>query len=79
MPDIRQLLELVDGHTVTQERVKSIAEGHLQEIQAKIADLRKMEQTLSELADRCDGNDAADCPIIEALENGSRIDEVFAR
>jgi MerR family mercuric resistance operon transcriptional regulator len=68
MDEIRQLLSLVDGEQVSCERVKSIADEHLTDVRAKIADLRKMEWTLRELSDRCSGDDAPDCPIIDALQ-----------
>ncbi len=67
MNEIRQLLSLVDGEQVSCERVNAIAEHHLQDINAKITDLRKMQRTLSELAGRCSGDDVPDCPIIEEL------------
>ena len=70
MPDVRQLLSLVDGHEVTQERVKGIVNEHLAATREKIADLRKMELTLAALADSCDGDDVPHCPIIEALQAG---------
>ncbi len=67
MNEVRQLLSLVDGEQVSCERVKTIAEHHLQDIKAKIADLSKMQRTLKELASRCSGDDVPDCPIIEDL------------
>jgi MerR family transcriptional regulator, mercuric resistance operon regulatory protein len=42
--EIRNLWSLVDGAQVSCERVKLIAEDHLRDIRAKIADLRKMER-----------------------------------
>ena len=68
MIEIRELLSLVDGEQVSCERVKLIADAHRQDVQAKIADLKKMEQTLGELSSRCSGDDVPECPIIEALQ-----------
>ncbi|MDH3747545.1 MAG: helix-turn-helix domain-containing protein [Gammaproteobacteria bacterium] len=70
MDEIRQLLSLVDGKQISCERVKSIAEAHLQDINAKIRDLKKMQRTLSDLAGRCSGKDVPDCPIIDVLQKG---------
>lgn len=70
MSDVRQLLSLVDGHEVTQERVKGIVSEHLSATREKIADLRKMEATLATLADSCNGDDVPHCPIIEVLQSG---------
>ena len=68
MYEVRQLLSLVDGHQVSCAKVKSIAEEHLQDIKSKIADLRKMQRTLNEVASHCSGKDVPDCPIIDVLQ-----------
>jgi MerR family mercuric resistance operon transcriptional regulator len=68
MIEIRELLSLVDGEQVSCERVKLIADAHRQDVQEKIADLKKMEQTLGDLSSRCSGDDVPECPIIEALQ-----------
>lgn len=69
MEEVRQLLSLVDGKQISCERVKTIAEEHLQDIRTKIADLRKMQRTLVDLAGRCSGKDVPECPIIDMLQN----------
>lgn len=68
MEEIRDLLSLVDGEQVSCERVKSMAESHLRDIRAKIADLKRMQSTLSDLASHCSGDDVPDCPIIDSLK-----------
>jgi MerR family mercuric resistance operon transcriptional regulator len=68
MSEIRQLLSIVDGEQVSCERVKGVAEAHLADIRSKIADLKRMERTLSELSDGCSGEDVPECPIVEALQ-----------
>ena len=68
LDEIHGLLALVDGENVSCEQVKLIADNNLANIQAKIADLRKMEHTLSELSSNCSGNDVPQCPIIDALQ-----------
>lgn len=68
MDEIRQLLSLVDREQVSCERVRDIAEHHLEDIKAKITDLKKMQRTLSEMANRCSGRDVPDCPIIDVLQ-----------
>ena len=72
MEEIRQLLSIVDGEQVSCERVKDIADLHLLDIRSKIADLRKMERTLKDLAKQCSGDDVPDCPIIEVLQESRR-------
>ena len=71
LDEIRGLLSLVDREQVSCERVKHIADVHLLDIRAKLADLRKMERTLRELSASCSGTDVPDCPIIEALQANS--------
>lgn len=68
MDEIRQLLSLVDREQVSCERVKTIAEAHLTDIEAKIGDLRKIERSLRALADKCSGADVPECPIIDDLQ-----------
>ena len=68
MQEIRQLLGLVDGNEVSCERVKHIADAHLADIQAKIADLQKMKRSLQTLSADCSGQDVPDCPIIDVLQ-----------
>lgn len=65
--ELREMLSLADGkggscgeiHTMTRSRIVSIRQ--------KIADLRKLDATLSEISKRCARGDTPDCPIIEAL------------
>ena len=68
MQEIRELLSVVDGHHVSCERVKNLADTHLSDIRSKISDLRRMETTLRELSNQCSGDDVPECPIIEALQ-----------
>ncbi len=68
MAEIRGLLTLVDGEQISCERVKFIADTHLRDIKSKIADLRKMQRTLNDLASQCSGDDVPDCPIIDVLQ-----------
>lgn len=68
MEEIRQLLAIVDGDHVSCEKVKTIADTHIQDIQSKILDLKKMEATLVDLSNQCSGMDAPECPIVEALQ-----------
>ena len=67
MDEIRQLLSLADGHEVSCERVKHIADKHLSDIRRKIADLQKMEKTLGELSSSCSGKDVPECPMLDVL------------
>ena len=75
LDETRGLLTLVDGHDYTCKDVKAIALVHTDSIRAKIADLRKMEKTLTEMARACGGGEVPDCPIIDNLyEGGLHVD-----
>jgi MerR family copper efflux transcriptional regulator len=49
--------------------VKQIALEHVAELEAKIAEMRAMSDTLQELADACHGDHRPDCPILRDLES----------
>jgi MerR family transcriptional regulator, mercuric resistance operon regulatory protein len=66
LDEIRNLLGLVEGGYTCGE-VRNAALTHLKDIRRKIADLRRMERTLAETAARCEGGDAPECPIMDAL------------
>lgn len=66
LEEVRNLLRLVD-HGLTCGEVHAAALTHLDGIRRKIADLRRLERTLSETAARCQGGDTPDCPIIDTL------------
>jgi Cu(I)-responsive transcriptional regulator len=63
----RALLSLYEDRNRASAEVKSIAQKHLEEIEAKIAELQNLQQTLSHLIDHCAGDDRPDCPIIDDL------------
>lgn len=65
--EIRSLLILVDGGDYTCAEVREMTLRHLADVQAKIADLRRLEQTLAETVSACSGDDVPDCPVIDAL------------
>jgi MerR family mercuric resistance operon transcriptional regulator len=69
LDEVRGLLQLVDGGRYTCAEVKAITLDHLADLRRKIADLRRLEQTLAEVAGKCRGGKVPDCPVIEALSN----------
>lgn len=65
--DCRALLALwADGDRASSD-VRQIAKSHLTAIDAKIADLHAMRETLSDLVSACAGDDRPDCPILQNL------------
>ena len=71
LEDVRGLLELVDGNSYTCAEVKVMTLDHVASIRRKIADLRKLERVLKEMAAQCSGDEVPDCPVIDALFSAS--------
>ncbi len=67
LQEVRGLLGLVDGGEVTCDQVKTMTLGHLDEVRQRIADLRRMERVLREMAATCEGGNVPECPIIDTL------------
>jgi MerR family mercuric resistance operon transcriptional regulator len=67
---VRELLGLADESHASCAVVKSMTLDHAATIRDKIADLRKMERILTDMAARCDaagGGDVPACPIVDEL------------
>ncbi|MWL92187.1 MULTISPECIES: Cu(I)-responsive transcriptional regulator [unclassified Cupriavidus] len=64
---IRQLLDLWRNKRRTSATVKAIALRHMRELDARIAELSRMRDTLMELAEHCEGDDRPACPILDAI------------
>jgi MerR family mercuric resistance operon transcriptional regulator len=67
LDDVRGLLQLVDGGHYTCAEVRDMTLKHLDEIRSKVADLRRLERVLEEMAAQCTGDDVPECPVIDAL------------
>ncbi len=67
LEEVRGLLRLVDGGSYTCAEVKALTLDHAAEVRRKVADLRKLERVLKEMAAECDGGEVPDCPIIDTL------------
>jgi MerR family mercuric resistance operon transcriptional regulator len=67
LEEVRGLLRMIDGHDYTCDEVKVLTLNHLQGVQQKIADLRRLEKALKTMAAECEGGNVPDCPIIDAL------------
>jgi Cu(I)-responsive transcriptional regulator len=65
--DCRRLLALWEDRDRASADVKAVAERHLEEIDAKMAELAEMRATLSDLVQRCAGDHRPDCPILRDL------------
>ena len=67
LAEIRDLLGLVDGKAGTCADVQALATRHIGSVRTKIADLRRIEEELSETVSRCTGDDVPECAVIDAL------------
>jgi Cu(I)-responsive transcriptional regulator len=63
----RTLLALYEDRGRASADVKALAETHLAEIDAKMAELAEMRRTLADLVHACAGDDRPDCPILRGL------------
>ena len=64
---IEQLMALWRDKGRTSAEVKTIAQGHIADLQAKIEELAAMQRTLGHLVACCQGDNRPDCPIIDDL------------
>jgi Cu(I)-responsive transcriptional regulator len=64
---VRELLGLSDQQDRSCATVDAIARTHLDEVDRKIADLKKLRRELDALLKQCDHGVIADCRIIDAL------------
>jgi len=65
--DCRALLLLWEDRGRASADVKRIAQEHLSQIDAKLAELGEMRNTLAHLVSCCAGDDRPDCPILGDL------------
>lgn len=68
--ECRKLLGLFEDQSRASSEVRDIAKRHLLEIDAKLNELKKLQQELSLLVNSCKGDNRPDCPILDALERG---------
>ena len=65
--EVKALLKLADDRSQSCGEVRALATAHLDDVCAKIADLRTMERVLKELIARCETGTLPECPLVEAL------------
>jgi len=72
LEEVRTLLGLGGGHDLTCGEVRALTQHHIAAIRDKVRDLKKLERTLSDLAAQCKVDKVPDCPILDALNAGTR-------
>jgi len=65
--ELRSLLSLADSRAYTCGEVHALTVDHLESVRRKIADLKRLERTLSRISSECSGGAVPDCPVIDAL------------
>lgn len=65
--DVGDLLALWRDRERASADVRRIAQGHVAEVERKIAELEAIRRTLQSLITRCHGDDRPDCPILDEL------------
>jgi MerR family transcriptional regulator, mercuric resistance operon regulatory protein len=66
--EIRALLRLGAPGTASCSEVKVIATHHLEDIRAKLSDLRRLERLLAKTVARCSGKKVPNCPVLDILD-----------
>jgi MerR family copper efflux transcriptional regulator len=67
IPDIQVLLSLWQDSARSSAEVKELANKHIQTLEAQMAEMTAMLNTLKRLSHNCHGDQRPDCPIIEEL------------
>ena len=68
--EVAELLALWRDRSRSSAQVKELALHRIADIDTKIAELKSIRHTLTDLAKRCHGDDRPDCPILEDLAHG---------
>ena len=66
--EIRALLRLGGPEKASCREVRDIAAHHLEDIRAKLGDLKKLERLLAKTVAQCSGKTAPDCPVLDILD-----------
>jgi len=65
--ELKSLLRLIDGRTLTCGEVYELTSAHTDDIRRKIVDLRRLETALVRVSAQCRRSAAPECPIVDAL------------
>jgi MerR family mercuric resistance operon transcriptional regulator len=68
LDEIRALLRLGGPEKASCREVRKIAAHHLEDIRAKLSDLKKLERVLAKTVAQCSGKSAPNCPILDILD-----------
>jgi MerR family mercuric resistance operon transcriptional regulator len=71
--EVRAILSLVGAGEASCTEVREIAAHHLEGVRAKMADLAHLESLLASTIERCEGDGAATCAVLEMLEETPKL------
>jgi MerR family transcriptional regulator, mercuric resistance operon regulatory protein len=66
--DVRSLLRLGGPGKAPCSQVRDVALDHLNDIRARITELRKLERLLAKTVAKCTGTTAPECPVLDILD-----------
>ena len=68
LDEIRALIRLGGPAKATCREVREIAAHHLEDIRAKLSDLKRLERLLAATVAKCSGRTAPDSPVLDILD-----------
>ena len=77
--EIGDLLNLWRDETRQSAEVKRLAQGHIDALERKIADMQDMAHTLTMLVNACHGDHRPHCPILQRLETDQDNEDLSIR
>ena len=69
LDEVTELLRLRRNSGRNKDRIRSIAERRIRQIDRKLAELERMKRALRTLVHSCHAGTTLECPIIDALDN----------
>lgn len=73
--DVTNLLSLWHDKDRASADVRTVAQKHIEEVEARIAKLQSIRDTLKHLTESCHGDNRPDCPILEGIARGGECNE----
>jgi len=67
MKEVGRLLTLWQDRQRASAEVRKVAQGHISELDRKIAEMQGMRRTLVSLVEHCHGDSRPECPILDDL------------
>jgi MerR family mercuric resistance operon transcriptional regulator len=72
LDEVEELLRLRRSSGRSRQRIRTVAEERIRQIEDKIAELERMKGALRTLVHSCHKGDTLECPIIDALDGEDR-------